>query len=99
MRTSVLALILIAGLAATPALSADAIASQAPAATAQPSSQPPPDPPPAQPPRIDVDIDTDSGGVWYTQPIWIALGVVALIVIVAMLVMAGRGGGTTIVRG
>jgi hypothetical protein len=98
MRTSVLALILTAGLVAAPSLATDAVASPtAPAASAQ-TAQPPPDPAP-QPPKIDVDINTDSGAVWYRQPIWIALGAVALIVVVAMLVMAGRGGGTTIVRG
>jgi hypothetical protein len=57
------------------------------------------DPPAPQPPTVDINVRTDRG-VWYTQPVWIAIGIVALVLIVALLVMAGRGGGgTTVVRG
>ena len=49
--------------------------------------------------KIDVDIDRGGGGAWYTSPVWIAIGVVALVLIVGLIVMAGRGGGTTVVRG
>ena len=53
-----------------------------------------------QPPagRIEVDIDTDSGGAWYTSPMWIAIGVIALVLLIVLIVLATRGGGTTIVR-
>jgi hypothetical protein len=48
---------------------------------------------------IKVDIDDDSGGAWYTQPVWIAIGVIALVVIVLLIAMAGRGGNrTTVVK-
>jgi hypothetical protein len=52
--------------------------------------------PPAQ---IDVDIDR-GGGAWYANPVWIAIGVIALVIIVLLIVAASRGGGgTTVVRG
>ena len=54
-----------------------------------------------QPPsgQLDIDIDTRSDtGAWYTSPIWIAIGVVALLVIIALIVTATRGGGATIVK-
>jgi hypothetical protein len=48
---------------------------------------------------IKVEIDDDSGGAWYTQPMWIAIGVIALVVIVLLIAMAGRGGNrTTVVK-
>ena len=48
--------------------------------------------------RLEVDIDTDSGGAWYTSPMWIAIGVIALVLLIVLIVLATRGGGTTIVR-
>jgi hypothetical protein len=49
--------------------------------------------------RLEVDIDTDQGGgAWYTSPMWIAIGVIALVLLILLIVMATRGGGTTIVR-
>jgi hypothetical protein len=53
-----------------------------------------------QPPtgELDVDIDVGGGGAWWTNPVWIAIGVVALVVLVLIIAMAARGGGTTIIR-
>ena len=49
--------------------------------------------------RLEVDIDTnEGGGAWYTSPVWLAIGALALIVLVLLVVMAARGGGTTVVR-
>jgi hypothetical protein len=48
--------------------------------------------------RLEVDIDTDEGGAWYTSPMWIAIGVIALVLLIVLIVMATRGGGTTIIR-
>ena len=45
--------------------------------------------------KLNVDIKTDR--VWYADPFWITIGVVALLVIVLIAVMASRGGGTTTV--
>ncbi|MGH7607500.1 MAG: hypothetical protein ACREME_09185 [Gemmatimonadales bacterium] len=48
---------------------------------------------------IEVDVDDGGEGAWYTQPVWIAIGVIALIVIILLIAMAGRGGGrTTVVK-
>src|SRR5437588_804229 len=52
--------------------------------------------------KLDVDVNVNhgtSGGRWYASPVWIAIGALALIVIIALIFMAGRGGGTTVVRG
>jgi hypothetical protein len=63
------------------------------------------DQPPQQPTKefkVDIDINRgDSGArVWYANPIWIAIGGVALVLFIALIVMASRGGsaGTTIVK-
>jgi hypothetical protein len=53
--------------------------------------------------KLDVDINVNKGGGgsgrWYANPMWIAIGGLALIVLVALIFMAGRGsGGTTVVR-
>lgn len=54
-----------------------------------------------QPPsgQLDVNIDIDRDATaWYTSPVWIAIGVVALILIIALIITATRGGGTTIIK-
>lgn len=49
--------------------------------------------------RLEVDIDTnEGGGAWYMSPIWIAIGIIAVVLLILLIVMASRGGGTTIVR-
>jgi len=47
-------------------------------------------------PQINVEVNRD--GRWYASPVWIAIGVLALIVVILLIVMASKGGGTTIVR-
>jgi hypothetical protein len=48
---------------------------------------------------VNIDIDADKGSaVWYTSPVWIAIGVVALLAIIALIILATRGGGTTVVK-
>ena len=53
--------------------------------------------------KLDVDINLNKGGGgggnWYANPMWIAIGGLAFIVFVALIVMVGRGGGTTVVKG
>jgi len=52
--------------------------------------------------KVDVDINVNhgqSGARWYANPMWIAIGALAVIVLIALIVMAGRGGGTTVVKG
>ncbi len=35
--------------------------------------------------------------VWYTNPLWITIGVIAALVIILLIALATRGGGTTTV--
>jgi protein-S-isoprenylcysteine O-methyltransferase Ste14 len=50
------------------------------------------------PPDVKVDITTkEGGGTWYTQPLWLAVGGLALLVIILFAVMAGRNN-TTVVK-
>jgi len=53
--------------------------------------------------KIDVTVGERSsgGGVWYRSPVWIAIGVLAFVVLVLLIVLlsrSGSGGGTTIIR-
>ena len=49
--------------------------------------------------KVDVDLNTDGGTVWYTDPLWIVLGAAAVIVVVALVAAAARGGGgTTVIK-
>jgi lysylphosphatidylglycerol synthetase-like protein (DUF2156 family) len=41
---------------------------------------------------------TESHGAWYTQPVWIAIGVIALVLILALIALAGRRNNTTVVK-
>jgi hypothetical protein len=49
--------------------------------------------------KIEITVG-DRGAGWYRSPVWIAIGVLALIVLVLLVVMLtrGGGGGTTIIR-
>jgi hypothetical protein len=65
----------------------------------QTAQQAPQTPPKAQ---VDINVNRNGGGRWYASPVWIAIGVLALILILLLIVLAtrsGGGGGTTIVRG
>jgi hypothetical protein len=54
-----------------------------------------------QKPTLDVNINVDKGERrWAVSPMWLAIGGLALLVLVALIVMVSRGtGGTTVVRG
>jgi hypothetical protein len=55
-----------------------------------------------QPPvqgKVDVNINTHSGGgAWWTNPLWIAIGVIALVLLIVIIAMAARGSGTTVIK-
>ena len=77
-----------------------AVAMTAPVAMLVTQQQQPP--PPAQPPAINVEVNRGGGRGWYANPVWIAIGGLALVIVILMIVMAARGsgpGGTTVVRG
>ena len=49
--------------------------------------------------KIEITVGDRGGSVrWYRNPVWIAIGVLALIVLVLLIIIAARGGGTTIIR-
>ena len=52
--------------------------------------------------KIEVTVgERSGGGVWYRSPVWIAIGVLAFVVLVLLIVLlsrSGSGGGTTIIR-
>jgi nitric oxide reductase large subunit len=50
--------------------------------------------------KLDVNINTHSsgGGIWWQSPVWIAIGVIALILLVVIVAMISRGGGTTVIK-
>ena len=81
--------------AATPAASHGTaiVALRQPSAGGAPAAQPSG--------KLDVDINVNhgGGGRWYANPLWIAIGALAVILLIALIVMAGRGGGTTVVKG
>jgi hypothetical protein len=53
---------------------------------------------PPTPSRVDINIHGGRG--WYASPVWIAIGVIALVLLIVLIVLATRGGGgtTTVVR-
>lgn len=90
MRTRLLVLSILIGLLAilaVPALAASA--AELAANTAALAAQ--------QPPQIDVDVN-EGGEAWYTDPVWLVLGVIALVVLVLLIAAATRrrGRGTVI---
>jgi hypothetical protein len=48
--------------------------------------------------KIEVDINDNKGGAWYTNPVWIAIGIIALVLVIALIAMASRGRDTTVVK-
>jgi hypothetical protein len=46
---------------------------------------------------IDIDVDT-SDATWWTNPLWIGIGVVALVLLLVIIALAVRGGGTTVIK-
>ena len=95
MKRLMLSLALILGMVAAGAVSHPAVGI-ASAATAS-IQQPAPDAP-----KLDVDVNVDRGQHrWIVSPIWLAIGGLALLVLIALVVSASRGreGGTTVVRG
>jgi hypothetical protein len=92
MRGVVLSLAIVAGLALyTPQTAAGLIGSPTTVAAA---SLQQPDTPDL---KIDVDLDNDDP-VWYTNPLWLAIGGLGLLVLILIVVFAARGSGTTVIK-
>ena len=48
--------------------------------------------------KVDINVNDHKGGAWYTNPVWIAIGIIALVLIIALIAMAGRGRDTTVIK-
>ena len=52
-----------------------------------------------QPGQSSIDIDVNSAdATWWTNPLWIGIGVVALVLLVVIIAVAVRGDGTTVIK-
>ena len=47
---------------------------------------------------VDVNVGHSGGGAWWNNPIWIAIGVIALVLLIVVIAMAARGSGTTVIK-
>jgi hypothetical protein len=52
-----------------------------------------------QAPSINIEVHRGGSSAWYANPMWIAIGVLGLLIVVVLIVMAAKGGGTTVVKG
>jgi hypothetical protein len=99
MRTFIVSVAVVCGLVMIPAGHASGALAAGTPGVAVLSAQTPDAPPPQQPAQVNVQVQ-HSGRVWYASPVWIAIGAIALVVLIMLIVMASRGsGGTTVVRG
>jgi hypothetical protein len=51
-----------------------------------------------QPGQYSIDINVNDSGAWWTNPLWIGIGVVALVLLIVIVALAARGGGTTVIK-
>lgn len=47
--------------------------------------------------QLDVNVDVDNGG-WFADPVWIAIGAIALVALIVLIALAVRGRDTTIIK-
>jgi len=52
--------------------------------------------------KVDINVNHGGGYRWYRNPVWIAIGILAGVVLLVLIILAvrgsGTGGGTTIIR-
>ena len=52
-----------------------------------------------QPGEYSIDIDVNGAdAAWWSNPLWIGIGVVALVLLVVIIALAVRGSGTTVIK-
>ena len=52
-----------------------------------------------QPGQSSIDIDVNSAdATWWTNPLWIGIGVVALVLLAVIIALAIKGGGATVIK-
>ncbi len=50
-------------------------------------------------PKADIDINVNHGGrAWYASPVWIAIGAIAVVLVIVLIATVARGGGTTVIK-
>jgi hypothetical protein len=50
-------------------------------------------------PKTDIDINVNHGGrTWYANPVWIAIGAIAVVLVIVLIATVARGGGTTVIK-
>jgi cell division protein FtsW (lipid II flippase) len=47
--------------------------------------------------KVDIKT-TETHSEWYTQPVWIVIGIIVLVLLIALIAMAGRKNNTTVVK-
>ena len=116
MRTSMLTAAILVGAWTMPALdravpidmgAVATVAAQEPAAEpsspppSQPSSQPSTsEPRSAQPPSDSRPVNVQVSNRWHFSPVWTAIGVIGAVLVVMLIVMASKSGGSnTVIRG
>ena len=97
MRIFILTLVMLAGVLAIPTAHVGTPASSGPAFGAVVLEAHSLDA--EQAPSINIEVNKGGGRAWYANPVWIAIGVLGLLVVVVLIVMAAKGGGTTVVKG
>jgi len=48
--------------------------------------------------KIDITVQRPGGVAWYRNPVWIAIGILAIIVVLLLIVMVAKGNDTTVIR-
>jgi hypothetical protein len=51
--------------------------------------------------KIDVDVNvghSGGSGTWWNNPMWIAIGAIAIVLLIVIVAMAARGSGTTVIK-
>ena len=56
---------------------------------------------PDTPGKVNIDVDINKrggGGAWWNNPMWVAIGVIGIVLLVVIVAMIARGGGTTVIK-
>ena len=56
-----------------------------------------PQPPSVPEAKVDIHVNR-STAAWWTSPVWIAIGAIGVVLLVLIVAMVMRGGGTTVIK-
>ena len=48
--------------------------------------------------KIEITVGDHAAAAWYHSPVWIAIGILAIVVVVLLVALVARGGGTTVIK-